>query len=178
MQQKIVLIGGPGTGKTSVINNLSHKGFFCMEEVSREVTLKAKEEGIDQLFLTEPLLFSKKLLAGREQQYLTANRSDKDVVFFDRGIPDVQAYLAYFKSEIPTNFIEKSNKYRYTTILHFPPWKAIYTTDNERYEQFEQSLEIDTHILKTYADLKYPIYAIPFGTIEERTDYILHLLSL
>ena len=28
MQQKIVLIGGPGTGKTSVLNALIQKGFF------------------------------------------------------------------------------------------------------------------------------------------------------
>ena len=42
MQQKIVLIGGPGTGKTSVLNALIQKGFFCMPEVSREVTLESK----------------------------------------------------------------------------------------------------------------------------------------
>jgi hypothetical protein len=50
MQQKIVLIGGPSTGKTSVINTLTDLGYYCMPEISREVTLKAKENGIDQLF--------------------------------------------------------------------------------------------------------------------------------
>ena len=28
MQQKIVFIGGPGTGKTSVLNALKNQGFF------------------------------------------------------------------------------------------------------------------------------------------------------
>lgn len=82
MQQKIVLIGGPGTGKTTIINELIKKGYYCMPEVSREVTLKAKEDGIDQLFLTEPLLFSKMLLEGRENQYLKATELEKDIVFF------------------------------------------------------------------------------------------------
>ncbi len=62
MPKKIVITGGPGTGKTSLINHLEIKGFNCMHEISREVTLKAKEEGIEQLFLTEPLIFSPMLL--------------------------------------------------------------------------------------------------------------------
>ena len=61
MQKKIVLIGGPGTGKSAVLKQLKHSGFFCMEEISREITIKAQKEGIDQLFLTEPILFSKLL---------------------------------------------------------------------------------------------------------------------
>ncbi|WP_317163316.1 ATP-binding protein [Polaribacter septentrionalilitoris] len=178
MQQKIVLIGGPGTGKTSVLNELKNRGFFCMDEISREVTLKAKEQGIDQLFLTEPLLFSEKLLEGREHQYLKANESKKNVVFFDRGIPDVHAYMEYFNTEYPKTFIEKSNEYKYDIIFHFSPWRMIHTTDNERYESFEESQEIDKHILKAYSNLKYNIKTVPFGTIEERANYILNELSL
>ena len=178
MQQKIVLIGGPGTGKTSVLNELKNRGFFCMQEVSREVTLKAKKEGIDQLFLTEPLLFSHKLLEGREQQYLKADKSKEKIVFFDRGIPDVHAYMEYFNTDYPKTFIEKSNQYKYSTIFHFSPWEDIHTTDNERYESFKESQEIDKHILKAYTDLAYDIQTVPFGTIEDRTDYILNVLSL
>ena len=50
MQKKIVLIGGPGTGKTSVLKQLKRTGFFCIEEISREITIKAQKEGIEQLF--------------------------------------------------------------------------------------------------------------------------------
>ena len=90
MQQKIVLIGGPGTGKTSVLNALIQKGFFCMHEVSREVTLKAKEDGIDQLFLTAPLLFSEKLLEGREKQYHRATDTTEEIVFIKKILANIQ----------------------------------------------------------------------------------------
>ena len=70
--QKIVLIGGPGTGKTTLINGLKKKGYNCMEEISRQITLDAQEKGIDQLFLEEPLLFSEHLLMGRQKQFLKA----------------------------------------------------------------------------------------------------------
>ena len=52
MQQKIVLIGGPGTGKSTIINEFVKRGYACMPEISREVIVKAQKEGIEQLFLT------------------------------------------------------------------------------------------------------------------------------
>ncbi|QVY66833.1 AAA family ATPase [Polaribacter sp. Q13] len=177
MQQKIVLIGGPGTGKTSVINELTNRGCFCMPEISREVTLEAQKKGIDQLFLTEPLLFSKMLLEGREKQFLEASKSKEKIVFFDRGIPDVHAYMDYFKTEYPITFFEKSNHYKYTKIFHFSPWEDIHTTDNERYESFEETLEIDKFLMNSYTDLGYTIINIPFGSLKERADFVVNSLA-
>ncbi|QTD38386.1 ATP-binding protein [Polaribacter batillariae] len=177
MQQKIVLIGGPSTGKTTVLNNLISRDFFCMEEVSREVILKAKEKGIDQLFLTEPLLFSTMLLEGREQQYKIANKTNHKLVFFDRGLPDIYAYMNYFKTSYPAVFLEKSKQYKYDAIFHFSPWKQIHTTDNERYETFEQAVTIDQFLVDAYKKLGYTITNVPFGKVEERTNFILNSLS-
>ena len=70
VQKKIkVIIGGPGTGKTSIIDALKARGYCCYPEISREVTMEAKKQGIDQLFLEQPLLFSELLLEGRKKQY-------------------------------------------------------------------------------------------------------------
>lgn len=176
-QQKIVLIGGPGTGKTTVLNALIDRGFFCFEEISRSVTLKAQKQGIEQLFLTEPLLFSEMLLKGREDQYLEANKIDKEIIFFDRGIPDVYAYLKYFKTKFPAVFIEKSKNYKYDFIFHFSPWKEIHITDNERYETFEESKKIDTFLIDSYIELGYNLINVPFGSIDDRTNFIINTLS-
>lgn len=177
MQKKILLIGGPGTGKTSVLNELIKQKYFCLPEVSREVILEAKQKGIDQLFLTNPLLFSELLLEGREKQYLNAVDSNSKIVFFDRGIPDVHAYMDYFKTDYPTTFVEKSKQYKYNKVFHFSPWKEIHTTDNERYETFEETKTIDTFLVKTYLNLGYKIINVPFGNIKERTNFILNSLS-
>lgn len=177
MQQKIVLIGGPGTGKTSVLNALKKRGYYCFPEISRDVTLKAQQKGIDQLFLTEPLLFSKMLLEGREMQFKQADNLTKKIVFFDRGIPDVSAYMDYFKTSYPTYFTEKSKQYKYTKIFHFSPWKEIHTTDNERYESFEESLEIDNFLVETYTNLGYNLITVPFNSITERCNFIINSLS-
>jgi len=175
---KIVLIGGHATGKSTVLEVLKTKKFHCFDEISREVILNAQKNGIEQLFLIEPLLFSEMLLKGREQQYLEAEKSLKDVVFFDRGIPDIKAYLDYFKSDYPAVFKEKCGVFSYDYIFHFAPWKTIHTTDNERYESFKESVLIDQYIKKTYTDLGYKIINVPFGNLEERCQFILNFLSL
>ncbi len=176
MQQKIVFIGGPGTGKSTILNELKRIGYTCMPEVSREVILEAKKEGIDQLFLSEPLLFSEKLLKGREKQYVNANNIKADVVFFDRGIPSVHAYMRYFNTDFPPIFLEKSKEYKYTKVFQFLPWKEIYTSDNERYETFEESMKISTFLNDAYTELGYEIVNIPFGSIEDRCNFILNHL--
>ena len=55
MHLKVVITGGPGTGKSTVISSLERLQFACMPEVSRTVTREAQRRGVDQLFLQEPL---------------------------------------------------------------------------------------------------------------------------
>lgn len=173
MQHKIVITGGPGTGKSTVIDELSNRNFLCMPEISRQVTLNAREKGIDQLFLTKPLLFSELLLEGRVNQYIEAEKKNTDLVFFDRGIPDVHAYMNYISIDYPKTYVNKSNLYRYDYIFLMPPWEEIYISDNERYENFEQALAIHNHLERTYKKLKYPIIEVATGTVQQRTDFIL-----
>lgn len=173
MQQKIVITGGPSTGKSTLIDELVKRNFICMKEISREVTLNARSNGIDQLFLTQPLLFSDLLLEGRISQFLEAEKNTSDTIFFDRGIPDVHAYMNYIGIDFPNSYLLKSSFYNYNYVFLTPPWKEIYITDNERYESFEQALAIHNHLERAYKKLNYDIIEVPFGTVEQRVDFIL-----
>ncbi len=176
MQQKIVFIGGPGTGKSSVLRYLKTHGYRCMPEISREIIKQDQEEGIQQLFLTDPVLFSTKLLEGREKQFIDAENSKVKIVFFDRGIPGIYAYMRYSDIKIPTIFIEKNKQYRYTKVFQFLPWKEIYKPDNERYETFEQAVKISNFLYHTYSELGYEIIDVPFNNIKNRSEFILNNL--
>jgi predicted ATPase len=177
MQKKIVITGGPGTGKTTVIEELTKRNFECMHEISREVTLNNRKYGTEQLFLTKPLLFSELLLEGRVNQYIEAEKRNCKLVFFDRGIPDVHAYMNYISIDYPNTYVVKSKMYRYNYIFLMPPWQEIYISDNERYENFEQALAIHNHLERTYKELGYTIIEVPTGTIENRTDFILSCIK-
>lgn len=171
-----MLIGGPGTGKTSVLNALKRRGFFCMSEISRELIIEAQKKGMKQLFSKDPLQFSKRILERREEQYIIASEHSSNLVFFDRGIPDIPAYLEYAHQKYPSYFKEKSKSYTYDGAFLFKPWKKIFISDNERYESFEEAVAIDQYLQKTYTDLNYTPIEVPFDTIEKRADFILNQL--
>ncbi len=175
--KKIVLIGGPGTGKTSVIRAIENKGYTCFHEISREVTAQAQQEGIEQLFLKEPLLFSEMLMTGRVQQYLESDEVDDEYVFFDRGIPDITAYMDYKGTPYPERFTLKNEDFKYDAVFYFPLWKEIYKQDNERYESYEEALAIHEGLRKTYKKLGYNLIEVPKEGVGERVDFILDHLK-
>lgn len=177
MQQKIVITGGPGTGKSTIINSLIQRNFVCMPEISRQITIEAKKNGIDQLFLKKPLLFSQLILDAREKQFIKASNENADLIFFDRGIPDVHGYMNYLGVDYPDNYIKMSNKHRYQHVFMLPPWEDIYLEDEERYESFEQSIAINNHLKKTYTELNYLITEVPLGTVEKRIHFILNTIN-
>lgn len=172
----VVIIGGPGTGKTTIIEGLLAKGYCCYPEISREVTLEAKKQGIEQLFLENPLLFSELLLEGRKKQFHNAHKELHDIVFLDRGIPDVLAYMHYIGDSYPPFFDQACRDHIYTKIFLLPPWEEIYISDNERYENFEQAKLIYNHLTETYQKYGYHLIEVPKGTVEERISFILNQL--
>lgn len=175
--KKIVITGGPGTGKSSIITHLESHGHHCLHEVSRQITIEAQQQGIEQLFLERPLLFSEKLLEARIQQHLEASQLSKDHIFLDRGIPDVVAYMDYLGTPYPSEFTLACQNHEYDRIYILPPWKEIYTSDNERYESFEQALVIHEHLKNSYITYGYNPIVVPTGTIENRSSFILNSLD-
>jgi predicted ATPase len=68
-------------------------------------------------------------------------------------------------------------QHKYDQVFILKPWEAIYTQDNERYESFEQALDIHEFLVKTYAEYGYTCIDIPFGTVESRIDFIENYLT-
>lgn len=175
--QRVAIIGGPGSGKTTLIENLETQGYACMHEISREVTRKAQEDGVDQLFLKDPILFSKLLLEGRLKQFEEAAKIDAPFVFFDRGLPDVPIYMDFIQVTYPDYFPETCRSNRYDAIFMLPPWGKIYKQDNERYESFEQAEMLYSFLKNGYQSYDYNIIEVPIGTVAERTSFITNNLK-
>jgi len=181
--KKIVITGGPGTGKTSIINELKNQDYHCFDEIIRELTLEAKndiEKG-SQIsnpiaFVNDPLDFNTRLLNGRLEQFKQATTLNKPLVFFDRGIPDVLAYMDFFNQDYNDEFLKVCNNNKYSHIFLLPPWEAIYKSDNERFETFEEAVKIHDALKHVYKNLDYNITEVPFGSIEKRTDFIINNL--
>lgn len=177
MPKRILLIGGPSTGKTTLLNHLKQLGFPCLEEVSREVISTAQKQGIDQLFLEKPLLFSELLRDARIEQFRESEHYTNDIIFIDRGIPDTVAYMDFIGQAYPSEFVDACKNHVYDVVFVLPPWKEIHTTDGERYESFEEAQKIQKHLIKTYKQYGYSPIEVPKGPLEERGQFILKELG-
>jgi len=173
----IVLTGGPGSGKTTLIQKLAEKGYKCYPEISREVTLEARKNGIEQLFLEKPILFSELLIEGRKKQHQNAMTEPDSLVFIDRGIPDVPAYMHYIGDSYPPAFDEACRAYKYHTVFFLPSWEEIFTPDEARYENYGQAKLIGSHLKETYIKYGYNVVEVPRDTPEKRIIFILDQLS-
>jgi len=176
-QKRIVITGGPGSGKTTLIEHLEIEGHTVMHEISRTVIKAAQKEGIEQLFLEDPMLFSEKLLEGRLKQFEEASSMEEPIIFYDRGMPDVTAYMDYIGSSYADSFDQPCVEFKYDTVFLLPPWEGIYLQDDERYESFDQAVLIYQFLLRGYQKYGYNIIEVPTGTIDERVHFILQHLN-
>lgn len=183
--ERIVITGGPATGKTSIIDDLASRGYYCFEEVIRKLTAKAKDLGdITELhsnpiaLVSDSNAFNTKLINLRIDDFNNANIAKKEKVFYDRGIPDVLAYMSYFNQTISDSFNAICETYTYNKIFLLPPWEDIYTDDGERFETYGQAVDIYHKLKETYQIFDYTIIEVPFGTIKERVNFILQTLDL
>lgn len=182
--KKIVITGGPSTGKTSVIEQLEKEGYHCLHEVIRSMTSEEKNQGEKIeivsnpiVSVSDPLKFNLKILNARIEQFKTAQKANDKMFFFDRGIPDVLAYMDCFQQNYDALFNNACENFRYNQIFLMPPWKEIHITDNERYESYEESLRIYDCLKNSYEKHAYDVTIVPKGSINERVAFIFEQIN-
>ena len=183
--KRIVITGAPGTGKTTVIKSLENSGYYCFHEIIRTMTLEAKKLQRPNTMLSNPidfvddsLAFNRALLQGRLEQFKQAGNLKEKILFYDRGIPDVLAYMDYFGQEYGKEFTEVSISNRYDQVFILPPWEEIYVQDNERLESYSQAVDLHVHLEETYRSLGYNIVEVPFGTVQQRLNFIINRITV
>lgn len=173
---RYVISGGPGFGKTSIIEELERRNYLSIHEVSRSIIKEQMEHNGDVLPWKNLQAFSEKVFDQRVQQYLHAPANQH--CFFDRSIIDVLAYMTKDKLTIPAHFTETIALHPYNQIVFLtPPWKEIYLNDGERKEDFDNANEIHRLLEQTYKQLGYVIENIPQLQVNHRVDFILDTIN-
>jgi predicted ATPase len=135
-----------------------------------------KAEGKDNFFAEDPLAFSQLIWKDRKEQFHLANEmiagnKRGHLIFFDRGLADVTAYLRHTNS--PQNNWEKElSQYPYDKVFSIAPVAAIYHKDESRMESFQEALSLHQVVKESYEELG-PLIEVPFLTPEERMRFIL-----
>ena len=165
MNKKIIISGPPGSGKTTIINELNERGYICAEEINPENIR-------DPYIKNNKKLLSEFLFQSRKDQY---NQITNELVFYDRSMIDVVAYLNYWKKTYPKSWNEIIKIYKYSnTIFYTPSWKEIYTISKNRPETYTESKLIESVLKKTYLDFGYKIIEVPKLDVKKRASFIIN----
>ena len=170
-----VVTGGPGFGKTELIDELRRSGYLCSGEFARDlIESQQKIEG-EILPWKNPKLFQQEVLKQRIAFYDSV--PDKTIAFADRGIPDQLAFAQYKGFGTSEILKESAEKYRYASqVFVTPPWIEIFVNDSIRSETYEEAIRIHQSVLKTYSFLNYQIIELPLIPVNERLTFILQII--
>jgi predicted ATPase len=172
----IVITGGPGSGKTSLIAALGAAGFDTTVEAGRGVIQDQVAIGGDALPWRDPAAFAELMLAWEMRSYHMA-RERSGPVFFDRGVPDVLGYLRLMRLPVPAHIERAAGVFRYSArVFIAPPWRAIFRQDAERRQDFPEAERTHAAMAETYTELGYELVTLPCVSVPERVSFIIGML--
>lgn len=173
--RKYVVTGGPGSGKSTLVAGLEKAGYSCSAEISREMIKAEVAKGSACLPWLDILCFSDKVIHQMVVQWNL--KSGNTLTFFDRGIPDVIAYLRIADLPVPSVYEDSLVLHPYEKqVFILPPWREIYVNDSERWQSFEEASLIYEAIRDTYLAYGYTLVEVPRVSEEERIAFILGFL--
>ena len=123
---RFIFAGGPGAGKTTVLDAMKARGFYCVPDAARAIIRARLDSGLSPR--PEAVEFAKSIFNADVKNYEAAPSSG--VCFFDRGVVDALCMLhlsnAMSEHEIDLNL----RRFAYNRVVFvFPPWEEIYRTD-------------------------------------------------
>ena len=169
-----VITGGPGTGKTTLLQELQNRFYTCIPEVAREIIKEQVSLGGEALPWMNQELYLQMMFDRSLDSYQAREKAAGSIVFFDRGIPDSITYAEIIGSPDKTSMENLAVHYRYNQYVFFlAPWYDIYKTDEERKQSWEEAETISRMNAETYRRLNYTLIYVPQDTPEKRADFIL-----
>lgn len=167
-----VITGGPGSGKTSLIEALAAEGVRHMPEAGRAIIQDQVDIGGTALPWRDREAFAALMLAWEMRSYREAATAQVPVIF-DRGIPDVIGYLRLCRLPVPAVVLRAAELRRYASrVFIAPPWPAIFVQDAERKQTLEEAEATFHAMVDTYSGLGYELVKLPLASIADRAAFV------
>jgi len=171
-RKRLVITGGPGAGKSSLVDALAAQGWRVFAEAGRATMLL--QEAVDG-----PAHPSRDPAAYAEAMLLWDMRSFQESLaatthcIFDRGIPDTIGYLRLIGRPVPQHMLRAAKRMPYDDpVVVAPPWRAIYRNDAERSQDFAEAEATHAAVTAAWRELGYRLVDLPLADIAERCKFI------
>jgi predicted ATPase len=164
-----VITGAPSSGKTSVVEELAHRGYAIQTEVARELIEAGLRKGmsLEQIRDRDHVQKLQKRILKLKQAREMALHTET-FVFMDRGLPDSIVY--YRLAGLDTaEAVAASRHFRYRAIFLFD--RLPIQKDGVRTESEQQAKDIDRMLEEDYRSLGYSVTRVPVLSIEARADF-------
>ncbi|OQP47937.1 ATPase [Niastella yeongjuensis] len=172
MQHFYLISGGPGSGKTALLNALAKQGIHGMPEAGRAIIQDQVAIGGTALPWLDKSAFAELMLSWEMRSYREAQQAQGPVLF-DRGIPDVMGYLQLSQLPVPAHVEKAALDFRYNQqVFLAPPWPGIYTNDKERKQSEAEAIATYDMMVNVYSKLGYEINLLPLTTVDERVKFV------
>ena len=173
-----VITGGPGSGKSSLIEALRSRGYESTVEAGRAIIQDQMAIDGRSLPWRDSLLFSELMLSMDMQSYRLAEQN-VGPVFFDRGIPDVLGYLHLMHIPVPEHMHNAARVFPCNhAVFIAPPWREIFQPDRERKQDFDEAIRTYDALVETYTAHNYELVEIPRSSIQERVRFVLRKVGI
>jgi predicted ATPase len=172
------LPGGPGAGKTTLINLLSADGFATAPEAGRAIIQDHTAIGGPALPWADTALFAELMLSRELRSYRWALQQCGPV-FFDHAIPGLPAYYRLIGREVPAAHVEAAVTafpYRAQAFIA-PPWPEIYRNDAERRQSLDEARRTHEALVDAYTRYGYDLIGLPLTGPRERLRFVLESLD-
>ena len=173
-----VLTGGPGSGKTTLIEALAAAGVVTSPEVGRAVIREQLAGGGDALPWADQRAFAE-LMIGREVAAHDAALAGGAITVLDRGVPDVVGFLRVSGLPVPPHIDAAARTCRYNPSVFIAPyWAEIFTGDAERKQAPDEAEATFAVMVDTYRGYGYDLIELPRAPVPERVAFIVGRIGM
>lgn len=175
-----VITGGPGVGKTTLLQELNKKGFQVIPEIARELIKEQQEIDGEALPWKNKKPYMELMFQRSIESFEKAvfEHQGKDTLFFDRGFLDALCYASLEGIPIDQEMKTLAETLRYNTnVFILPPWKDIYQTDAQRKQDWNEAVFTYNKMIQTYRGYQYHLIEVPRAPVAERADFLLDYIK-